>query len=156
MKREEESIKLDFANSQLSKRCCLTILIAGVTMNYIWHNNRNSCMNYICVWAIAIFSRDWTPQIPAGRGDQLDFLRQHIRPGQTSPPQRGSCAVVFFFGPLDFHLDGLALLVLSASFIPSGRVFSWNITIGYNESGICWVQTDTKFGVLVQTLARIF
>ena len=28
-----------------------------------------------------------------------------------------------FLDPLDFNLDGLALLVLSASFIPSGRCF---------------------------------
>ena len=64
-----------------------------------------------------------TPQVPAGRGGQPDFPRQRIRPGQTSPPQRGSCAVVFFLDPLDFNLDGLALLVLSASFIPSVRCF---------------------------------
>ena len=72
-----------------------------------------------------IFNRLTTPQVPARPGGQTDFPQQHIPTGQTSPPQREALVLLCSsLDPLDFNLDGLALLVLSASFIPSGRCFS--------------------------------
>ena len=108
---------------------------------------------------IAMLSLDWLlprSQVPATLGSDFLFLAAHSHRANTATSKRGSCAGKFFFGPPWFQSGWPGSVGFVGIFHSIRQVFSWNITIGYNESGICWVQTDTKFGVLVQTLARIF
>ena len=92
-----------------------------------------------------------TPQVPSicstWRSDFLS-LAAHSHRANTATSKRGSCAGKFFFGPPWFQSGWPGSVGFVGIFHSIRQVFSWNITIGYNESGICWFKQTQSLGSL--------
>ena len=117
-----------------------------------WHDlNGYSLKNAIYPDHREIFDRLTTSQVPGScstRRSDLLSLTAHPHRANIPATKRGSCAVGFFFGPPWFQSGWPGSVGFVGIFHPIRQVFSWNITIGYNESGICWFKQTQSLGSL--------